>query len=155
MPPSGWYFHNAQHDYHIAHGVTKAFILTPVTQICTIYPEFPRISMGMKLNICIYCKWYLCISYEREIGAFMTICSNWHWILHLPRTCYTIKDMTFGSESVVFFIIVPVNKYRISSKLAYNFIDFCKFLTKEDFNFRFYTYNAKINDIIANVMMSP
>jgi hypothetical protein len=50
------YFHNAQHDYHIAHGVTKAFILTPVTQICTIYPEFPRISMGMKLNILIYCK---------------------------------------------------------------------------------------------------
>jgi hypothetical protein len=37
----------------------------------------------------------------------------------------------------------------------YNLIDFCKFFTKEDFSFRFYTYNAKINDIIANVMVSP
>jgi hypothetical protein len=63
--------------------------------------------------------------------------------------------MTFGSESVGFFFIVPVNKYRISSKLAYNLIDFCKFLTTEDFSFRFYTNNAKINDIIANVMVSP
>jgi hypothetical protein len=62
--------------------------------------------------------------------------------------------MTFCSESVVFFI-VPVNKYRISCELAYNLIDFCKFLTKEDFSFRFYTYNAKINDIIANAMVSP
>ena len=103
LPPSGWYFHNAQHDYHIAHGVTKAFILTPVTQICTIYPEFPRISMWMKLNIFIYCKWYFCVSYEREICAFMTTCSNCHWNLHLARTCHTIKYMMFCSESVGFF----------------------------------------------------
>jgi hypothetical protein len=37
-----------------------------------MYPEFPRISMGMKLNIFIYCKWYFCVSYEREIGALIT-----------------------------------------------------------------------------------
>jgi predicted transcriptional regulator YheO len=32
--------------------------------------------MGMKLDIFIYCKWYFCVSYEREIGTFMTTCSN-------------------------------------------------------------------------------
>jgi hypothetical protein len=132
----------------------KNFIFTPVTQICTIYPEFLRISVGMKSNICIYCKWYFCVSYEREICAFMTTCSNCHWNLHLARTCHTIKNVTFCSESG-FFFVVPVNKYRISCKLAYNLIDICKFLTKEDFSFRFYTYYAKINDLIANVMVSP
>ena len=28
--------------------------------------------MGMKLNIFTYCKWYFCVSYEREIGALIT-----------------------------------------------------------------------------------
>jgi hypothetical protein len=69
---------HAQHDYHIVHGVTKTFILTPVTQICTIYPEFPRISMWMKLNICIYCKWYFCkLLWHRErCGSRVVHCGN-------------------------------------------------------------------------------
>ena len=108
----------------------------------------------MKLNIFIYCKWYVCVSYEREIDAFMTIgpIDTEICILPVPVT-YQKYDVLF--RICRFFFIVSVNKYRISSKLAYNFIDFRKFLTKEEFSFRFYTYNAKINDIIANVMVSP
>ena len=67
----------------------------------------------------------------------------------------TLSKMWRFVPNLLFFFVVPVNKYRISCKLDYNLIDFCKFLTKEDFSFRFYIYNAKINDIIANVMVSP
>jgi hypothetical protein len=62
----------------------------------------------------------------------MTTCSNWHWICILPVPVTLSKIWHFVPNLLGFFV-VPVNNYRISCKLAYNLIDFCKFRNNSSF----------------------